>query len=338
MDKDNAAIIEAYRKRRQQRLDAKRDALLKTIEAYKQRRRDRLDARGYSFAEKLAINTKKSNNDASATDADYSRLYGKKILTLDGKNVTMNTDANPDGTQWVTLENGRRIFIDKDGNILKGQGSGGNVKDLGEKYEELENEAKTYATSERPVTNDPTETGITEEENERRWSTFRQEVESAIMAGNFEGVQLAGSEEQVGYWGEQERSVTFSVEYDTPNDLMNFAKNIQDTYQQDAVMVLSDGQGATLQTTRINSKDAAIDLLQEAKVKFATIYDDRVEIVHSDPKEEYAAEAFADLAKKRGISMRTDSKEVSQVFAEYGDSAPVEESERPRPQYPDDRK
>ena len=49
------ATVEAYRKRRQQRLDAKSEEQRKTIERYYQRRWDRLDARGYSLNEKMAI-------------------------------------------------------------------------------------------------------------------------------------------------------------------------------------------------------------------------------------------------------------------------------------------
>ena len=327
------ATVEAYRKRRQQRLDAKREEQRKTINDYHERVWKRLEARGVPFAERVAILAKHSSIGKPESGAE-SGFNGKYNLQSGGGNGIIgkenNLDANPDGTQWVTLENGHRIFIDKDGNILKGFGTGGNVKDLGVKYKELEKQAKTYASSER----DP----LPQEENDRRWSTYRQEVESAIIAGNFEGVQLVKSEEQIGYWGKQERSMTFHVEYDKQADLMNMAKNLQDTYQQEAVMVLTEGKGAVLETTHIKSKDEAIDLLKEAKVKFATVYEDRVEIVHSQKDEETTTEAFAALAIKRGVARAVETKEVSQAYADYGDSIPVKESERPRPQYPDDRK
>ena len=176
-------------------------------------------------------------------------------------------------------------------------------------------------------------------ENEKRWSTFQQEVEAAITAGKFPGVQLTSTEGQHGYWlGGLERSKTFAVEYDTEADLMNLAKNLQNTYQQDAVMTVADGTGATQLTTSITNRDVAIRALKDCCVKAATVYDDRVKIVVKNKKQERKAKAFSERAKREGFGSLPDIKSVWQSFANYGDDKPVQEEQRPRQKYPDDRK
>ena len=122
--------IDKYRSRRDARLSARRRD---SIAAYYARRDARLKEMGLSPVPNRATLA------GSALNAKNNRANA-------GKNGIINSgnrlDANPDGSQWVTLENGRRIFIDKDGNIKKGFGAGGNVKELGQNIKSLKTEAR----------------------------------------------------------------------------------------------------------------------------------------------------------------------------------------------------
>ena len=147
--------VDDYRKRRQARLDAKAAATRETINAYRKRRWNRLDARGFSFEEKLAITMRNDGTSKFATDAKNNGNRGKEVLSKSWKSGTIrkgktlsHLDADDDDLSegnWVTLKNGHKICIDKDGNILAGEGQGGNVNELGTYYEELNERDKAEA-------------------------------------------------------------------------------------------------------------------------------------------------------------------------------------------------
>ena len=343
--------VDEYRKRRQARLDAKAAATRETINAYRKRRWNRLDARGFSFEEKLAITMRNDGISKFATDAKNNGNRGKEVLSktwksgIIRKGKTDRRDADDDDIIYRTAANGNKYAINAaKGTIVGGLGPDLEGKKVNNAQENKEketssNQAKVYATSERPVSNSLYATGIEQEEADQRWSTFHQEVDAAVLAGKFDGIRSTNAEEQKGYWlGELERSMTYTVEYDSEENLKTFARTLQDTYQQDSVMVIAEGEGATQHTFNISSQDAAVKALKECDVLGATVYKDRIEIFTFDDEGEETVKAFEFKVEQDKIGMKSTTKSVSALFADDDmESSYINESARPREKYPQDR-
>ena len=138
------ATVEAYRKRRQQRLDAKSEEQRKIINDYHERVWKRLEARGVPFAERVAILAKHSSIGKSESGAE-SGLEGDINLRSSWKNVIIYKSDSADN-DWIVVNgveghfrnvNGTDFFLTRDGKVGLGEYSGKTMDEMFKAKESL---------------------------------------------------------------------------------------------------------------------------------------------------------------------------------------------------------